>query len=81
MAVRYERGGDVSADSKKMPGRPPLPSSKARRRRIVTFVTDHEFDELRAIAGMESASLSYTMYQLLKLGIRESSEIRKEDHE
>lgn len=71
----------MSADSKKMPGRPPLPSSKARRKRIVTFVTDHEFDELKAIAGKKSASLSYTMYQLLKLGIRETSEIRKENYE
>jgi hypothetical protein len=81
VAVRYKQGGAVSADNKKMPGRPPLPSSKARSKRIVTFVTEHELDELKEIAGKESASLSYTMYQLIKLGIRETSEIGKENHE
>jgi hypothetical protein len=71
----------VSVDTKSALGRPPLPRSKARNKRIVTFVTEHELGELKAIAGKESASLSYTMYQLLKLGIREASEIRKENHE
>jgi hypothetical protein len=54
---------------------------KARSKRIVTFVTEHELDELKAIAGKEPASQSYTMYRLLKLGIREISEIRKKTHE
>ena len=71
----------VSADIKSTLGRPPLPRSKARNKRIVTFVTEHELDELKAIAGKDLASLSYTMYRLLKIGIIETSEIGKENHE
>jgi hypothetical protein len=71
----------VSPEAKKRFGRPPLPSSKARNKRIVTFVTARELDELKAIAGRECASLSSTMYELLKLGIKKTSAIRKENHE
>ena len=71
----------MSADTKSTLGRPPLPRSKARNKRIVTFVTEHELDELKAIAGKDLASLSYTMYRLLKIGIIETSEIGKENHE
>ena len=71
----------MSVDSKNTPGRPPLPRSKARNQRIVTFVTEHELDELKGIAGKESASLSYTLYRLLKVGIRATSETGKESHE
>ena len=71
----------VSADIKSTLGRPPLPRSKARNMRIVTFVTEHELHELKAIAGKDLASLSYTMYRLLKIGIIETSEIGKENHE
>jgi hypothetical protein len=76
-------GGElaVSADTKSTLGRPRLPRSKARNKRIVTFVTEHELVELKAIAGKDFASLSYTMYRLLKLGIRETSEIGKDNHE
>ena len=70
----------VSADIKRTLGRPPLPRSKARNNRIVTFVTEHELCELKAIADKDIASLSYTMYRLLKLGIRETSEIENENH-
>ena len=71
----------MSVDSKTTLGRPPLPHSKARNQRVVTFVTEHELDELRAIAGKDFASLSYTMYRLLKVGIRATSETGKENHE
>jgi len=71
----------MSVDTKSKLGRPPLPRSKARNKRIVTFVTERELDELKAIAGKEFTSLSYTMYQLLKLGLSESPEVRKLNHE
>ena len=71
----------MSVENKTTLGRPPLPYSKARNQRVVTFVTEHELNELKTIAGEESASLSYTTYRLLKVGIRETSDIGKEDHE
>jgi hypothetical protein len=71
----------VPVDTKSTLGRPPLPRDKARNKRIVTFVTERELDELKAIAGKELKSLSYTMHRLLKLGLSETSEIRKENHE
>ena len=71
----------MSVDTKITLGRPPLPRSKARNKRIVTFVTEHELDELKALAAKDFASLSYTMYRLLKIGIRETSETRNENHE
>ena len=77
------KGGEfaVSVDTKSTLGRPPLPRSKARNNRIVTFVTEHDLCELKAIADKDIASLSYTMYRLLKIGIRETSEIGKDNHE
>ena len=39
-------------------GRPPKPAGAGRNRRVVTFVTENDYIELKALARDESISLS-----------------------
>jgi len=47
-------------------GRPKLSQDIARTKRVVTFVTAHEFAMLQEIAGSRSSSLSATCHKLLR---------------
>jgi hypothetical protein len=47
-------------------GRPAGPVTAARRNRVVTLVTDAEFEELTSIAEAENRSLSAVVHQILK---------------
>ena len=60
-----------SGPSKRL-GRPKLPTQDARANRVVTFVTNDEFEKLRAGASAEGCSLSSYLHRLLKAGLEES---------
>lgn len=51
-------------------GRPPLPRDQARGNRLVTFVTDAEFDALRRQARQEGLSLSAKAHRILSSSLR-----------
>ena len=64
------RGGVVQSDrplrKEKAPrGRPPKPASDARSRRVVTFLTEEEFEQISAMAHREDLTISATAHQLL----------------
>ena len=46
-------------------GRPPAPPGSARRHRVVTFVTDSEFEYLSRLSKELDSPLSSTVYKLL----------------
>ena len=46
-------------------GRPPSPPETSRSQRVVTFVTQSEFEQLSELALTEDKPLSTTVYQLL----------------
>lgn len=46
-------------------GRPPVPPERARPNRVVTFVTNSEFAQLRGIAERRGVSLSATVQEIL----------------
>ena len=56
------RGNHMSTFRKATPGvrlgRPPKPVGRGRNRRVVTFVTEDEYAELKVLAGDRSISLS-----------------------
>lgn len=47
-------------------GRPRVESEAARSRRIVTFVTEGEFERLKEIADEEDRSLSYIARRIIE---------------
>ncbi len=50
-------------------GRPRLPRSKARSRRVVTFVTESEMKELRRLSAARQKSLSALCCQLIRAAL------------
>ena len=50
---------------KKRLGRPPAPPGEARSHRLVTFVTEDEFQEIRSIADAKGLSLSSACHRIL----------------
>ena len=46
-------------------GRPALPAGQSRCRRVVTFLTDGEYNALHALAEEEEQSLSAVCHRLL----------------
>ena len=52
-------------------GRPSLSTSRARSHRVATFVTQGEFDTLRAFADENGKSISMLVYELLSLSLPE----------
>jgi hypothetical protein len=55
---------------KKRLGRPPAPPEQVRGNRVVSFVTDDEFEELQAGAEQEQTSLSRYLHNLLMEGMK-----------
>ena len=51
-------------------GRPPAPPETVRKNRIVTFVTDEEFEKLERLAERSDQSLSAAVYELLARALR-----------
>jgi len=51
-------------------GRPPKPAGAGRNRRVVTFVTEDEYAELKALAGDESISLSALCNDMVTTALR-----------
>lgn len=46
-------------------GRPRTPTDVARRNRVVTLVTDSEFEQLKAVAADTGRSVSAVVHQVL----------------
>lgn len=46
-------------------GRPPVPTQRLRRNRVVTMVTDSELKKLHELAQSENESLSATVHEVL----------------
>ena len=57
---------------RKKAGRPPHPLELCRSQRVVTFVTEKEMQQIRALADSEERPLSATAYELI---IRSLSEL------
>ncbi len=53
-------------------GRPPAPEGTARSRRVVTFVTEGEFDLLQRWADSRDVPLSSLVYELLAPQLHEN---------
>jgi hypothetical protein len=53
-------------------GRPPGPAGTTRSRRVVTFVTDPEFERLRELADASGKSLSAILHDLVSLSLERS---------
>jgi len=53
-------------------GRPPVEKGKARRNRVVTFLTDRELANLKTLAMATNDTLSGACYQLLKKKLSQS---------
>jgi hypothetical protein len=51
-------------------GRPPKPAGTGRNRRVVTFVTEDEHAELKALARKESISLSALCNDMVTTALR-----------
>ncbi len=52
-------------DTKIQRGRPAGPADRVRSHRLVTFVTEAEFDRMSQLANADNKSLSATAYDLL----------------
>ncbi|ARN73188.1 hypothetical protein [Oceanicoccus sagamiensis] len=62
-------------DNKLQRGRPAGPTELVRSHRLVTFVTEAEFDRMSQLASADNKSLSATAYDLLMHGLRTTSKI------
>ena len=60
----------MEQSARKRLGRPPSPPDEVRGNRVVTFVTDEEFAELRARAEQARTSLSRHLHELLLEGMQ-----------
>jgi hypothetical protein len=56
-------------DQSRRRGRPPFTPSVRRDRRVVTFLTEHEFNQLSALATENCKTLSATAHRLIELGL------------
>ena len=54
---------------KKRPGRPPSPPGEARSRRLVTFVNDAEYRQIRLFAEEGQLSVSRACYHLIRASL------------
>jgi hypothetical protein len=54
-------------------GRPRLPHSKARSRRVVTFVTENEMKELHRLSAAQQSSLSALCHRLIRAALTNSA--------
>ena len=50
-------------------GRPPAPAGVARNNRLVTFVTNGEFDRIKALAQGNNLAVSAMLHQLVRAGL------------
>ena len=50
-------------------GRPPAPAGVARNNRLVTFVTNGEFDRIKTLAEGNKLALSAMIHQLILAGL------------
>ncbi len=69
----------VGSSVKKRLGRPPSPPGKVRGKRVVTFVTEGEFEALQAGAEQEQTSLSRYLHDLLLEGMKNHDGGEKQD--
>jgi len=51
--------------AKKQLGRPPFPPGKTRSQRVVTFVTEAQFEQLQQLADRKDIAVSATVYQII----------------
>ena len=51
-------------------GRPPHPPESVRGNRVVTFVTDAEYEKLERLAERSDRSLSAAVYEILARSLR-----------
>jgi hypothetical protein len=51
-------------------GRPPMRAGTGRNRRVVTFVTEHDYAELKALAEKRRISLSALCNELVITALR-----------
>ena len=56
---------DKKRETAKRRGRPPSPPGVSRNHRVVTFVTDAEYQRLHELAHAQDETLSMATYKLL----------------
>ena len=64
---------EVGAQSRHKLGRPPGPPESIRRRRVVTLMTDAEFDKLMRIADENENSVSALVHQIVSRYLKRRS--------
>ncbi len=61
-------------------GRPPVATELRRRNRVVTFVTDREFEALEQVASERNWTLSTVVHQILSRSLHTRRGGRQEKH-
>jgi len=61
-------------------GRPPVATELRRRNRVVTFVTDREFEALEQVASERNSTLSTVVHQILRRSLHSRRGGRQEKH-
>jgi hypothetical protein len=59
----------TDTDQSRRRGRPPLKPTVRRDRRVVTFLTEQEFNQLSAVATENGKTLSATAHRMIELGL------------
>lgn len=67
----------MEGPTRKRLGRPPSPPGEVRGKRVVTFLTDDEFESVRVGAEQEQISLSRYLHDLVLEGMKHQDRQQK----